>query len=94
MFDKITEHIYIHSAEHYTDRPNIGLIIGKKHTLLYDSGNSEKHVEKLKKELSEQGLPFPDRVLLSHWRIHCGHDTLLPSQYWVRIGWITLGRER
>ena len=50
MFDKITEHIYIHSAEHYTDRPNIGLIIGEEHALLYDAGNSEKHVEKLRKE--------------------------------------------
>ena len=66
MFEKITEHIYIHPAEHYTDRPNIGLIIGEEKALLFDAGNSKKHVKKLRAELSEQGLPFPDHVLLSH----------------------------
>ena len=78
MFDKITEHIYIHSAEHYTDRPNIGLIVGEKSVLLFDSGNSEKHVEKLKAELLEQGLPFPDKVLLSHW--HWDHS--FGAKFW------------
>ncbi len=78
MFDKITEHIYIHSAEHYTDRPNIGLIIGEKQTLLYDAGNSAEHVVKLKKELLEQGLPFPDHVLLSHW--HWDHS--FGAKFW------------
>ena len=48
MFDKVTEHIYIHPAEHYTDRPNIGLIVGEKSSLLFDAGNSAVHVEKLK----------------------------------------------
>ena len=78
MFDKITEHIYIHAAEHYTDRPNIGLIVGEKHALLYDAGNSAEHVEKLKKELLEQGLPLPDHVLLSHW--HWDHS--FGAKFW------------
>lgn len=78
MFNKITEHIYIHPAEHYTDRPNIGLITGEKYSLLYDAGNSEKYVEKLKAELSEQGLPFPDFVLLSHW--HWDHS--FGAKFW------------
>ena len=78
MFDKVTEHIYIHPAEHYTDRPNIGLIVGEKFSLLYDAGNSAKHVEKLKSELSEQGLPDPDFVLLSHW--HWDHS--FGAKFW------------
>ena len=78
MFDKVTEHIYIHPAEHYTDRPNIGLIVGEKFSLLYDAGNSAKHVEKLKSELSEQGLPHPDFVLLSHW--HWDHS--FGAKFW------------
>ncbi|MBQ4546325.1 MAG: MBL fold metallo-hydrolase [Oscillospiraceae bacterium] len=78
MFDKVTEHIYIHPAEHYTDRPNIGLIVGEKFSLLYDAGNSAKHVEKLKSELSEQGLPRPDFVLLSHW--HWDHS--FGAKFW------------
>jgi len=78
MFDKVTEHIYIHPAEHYTDRPNIGIIVGEKFSLLYDAGNSAKHVEKLKNELSEQGLPHPDFVLLSHW--HWDHS--FGAKFW------------
>lgn len=78
MFEKISGHIYIYSAEHYTDRPNIGLVIGENKTLLFDSGNSEKHVEKMKKNLSEKGLPFPDYVLLSHW--HWDHS--FGAKFW------------
>ena len=78
MFDKITEHIYIHPAEHYTDRPNIGLIAGEEKTLLFDAGNSEKHVKKLKNKLSEQSLPHPDYVLLSHW--HWDHS--FGAKFW------------
>lgn len=67
MFRKVTEHIYIRACEAYTDRPNIGLIIGKDYTLLYDAGNSAANVAQLKKELAQQGLPCPDFVAISHW---------------------------
>ena len=67
MFEKITEHIYVRPYEEYSDRPNIGLIIGEKHTMLYDAGNSAANVEQLKRELEEQGLPMPDLVAVSHW---------------------------
>lgn len=72
MFEKITEHIYIRPCEGYTDRPNIGLIVGEKYSMLYEAGNSRFHVELMKKELSEQGLPFPDFVAVSHW--HWDHS--------------------
>ena len=78
MFSKITEHIYIHPAEHYTDRPNIGYILGKNKALVFDAGNSENHVEKLKRELTEHGLPLPDYVLLSHW--HWDHS--FGAKFW------------
>lgn len=78
MFSKITEHIYIHPAEHYTDRPNIGYILGKNKALVFDAGNSKNHVEKLKKELTEQDLPLPDYVLLSHW--HWDHS--FGAKFW------------
>lgn len=71
MFEKLTEHIYVYPCDGYTDRPNIGLIIGEK-TLLFDSGNSASHVELMKKDLIEQGLPLPDYVVLSHW--HWDHS--------------------
>ena len=78
MFNKISEHIYIHPAEHYTDRPNIGLIIGDKYAILYDAGNSEKHVANMKAELFEENLPSPDFVLLSHW--HWDHS--FGAKFW------------
>ncbi len=78
MFNKVNEHIYIYPAEHYTDRPNIGLVVGEKQTLLFDAGNSAEHVEKMKRELSAQSLPFPDLVLLSHW--HWDHS--FGAKFW------------
>ena len=72
MFEKITDHIYIHPAETYTDRPNIGLVAGEKYSLLFDAGNSVYHVNNLKKELCEQGLREPDYVIVSHW--HWDHS--------------------
>ncbi|MBQ6878179.1 MAG: MBL fold metallo-hydrolase [Oscillospiraceae bacterium] len=75
---KISEHIYIYPAEHYTDRPNIGLIVGEKKTLLFDAGNSEKHVRKIKNEIYEKALPLPDFVLLSHW--HWDHS--FGAKFW------------
>lgn len=72
MFEKLTDNIYMHKCEFYTDRPNIGLIVGEKHSLLFEAGNSVYHVENLKKEIEEQGLKFPSYVALSHW--HWDHS--------------------
>lgn len=54
MFKKLTEHIYVRACESYTDRPNIGLIVGDKYALLYDAGNSAVHVTQMKEELAKQ----------------------------------------
>ena len=67
MFEKVTEHIYVYPCDGYTDRPNIGLIIGSKYSLLYDTGNSEVHVDLMREALVQQGLPMPDFVVNSHW---------------------------
>lgn len=72
MFEKLTEHIYVYPCDGYTDRPNIGLIIGSKYTLLFDAGNSADHVELMKQDLMEQNLPMPDAVVCSHW--HWDHS--------------------
>lgn len=72
MFQKYSEHIYIRPYQHYTDRPNIGYIRGKRGALLFDAGNSGANVELLKKELAEAGLPRPQFVALSHW--HWDHS--------------------
>ena len=72
MFQKLTDHIYVYQFDGYTDRPNIGLIVGEKYTLLFEAGNSAAHVELMKKNLEVQGLPTPDFVAVSHW--HWDHS--------------------
>ena len=59
MFEKVTDHIYVYPFNGYTDRPNIGLIVGEKRALLFEAGNSAAHVELIKKDLEEQKLPQP-----------------------------------
>jgi len=72
MFNKFSDRIYIHPPEHFTDRPNIGLIVGDKYTLLFEAGNSAANVELLKGRLLTQDLPQPDFVAVSHW--HWDHS--------------------
>lgn len=72
MFEKLTEHVYVYPCDGYTDRPNIGLIVGSKYALLYDTGNSKVHVDLMKEALIKQGLPMPDFVVDSHW--HWDHS--------------------
>ncbi len=72
MFEKYSDRIYIQPAEHYTDRPNVGLIVGDKYTLLFEAGNSAENAALLKERLAQQGLPRPDFVAVSHW--HWDHS--------------------
>lgn len=72
MFNKFSDRIYIQPPEHFTDRPNIGLIVGDKYTLLFEAGNSAANVELLKGRLLTQDLPQPDFVAISHW--HWDHS--------------------
>lgn len=71
MFEKLTEHIYVYPCDGYTDRPNIGLVVGAKYALLYDAGNSAAHVELLKEALAELSFSI-NFVVLSHW--HWDHS--------------------
>ena len=72
MFNKFSDRIYIQPPEHYTDRPNVGLIIGDKYTLMFEAGNSRANVQLLKSRLEKQSLPQPDFVAISHW--HWDHS--------------------
>ncbi len=83
MFEKISEHTYYRPAEPFTDRPNVGLIIGEKFSLLFEAGNSAENAKQLKDELSEQGLPYPDFVAVSHW--HWDHSFGLCAWESVKI---------
>ncbi len=72
MFEQITEHIHVYPCDGHTDRPNVGLIIGSKYTLLFDAGNSETHVEMMKHDMQKQDLHPVNAIVLSHW--HWDHS--------------------
>ena len=72
MFNRFSDRIYIQPPEHYTDRPNVGLIVGDRYTLMFEAGNSAENVKLLKERLAEQNLPQPDFVAVSHW--HWDHS--------------------
>lgn len=73
MFQQVTKHIYIYPYhDGYTSSPNIALIVGEKHTLLFDAGMSQSHARLMQRELAQQGLPLPDFCCLSHW--HWDHS--------------------
>ena len=50
-----------------TDRPILGMVVGKNKTLLIDAGNSEDHVNFFLDELQNRGVQNPDIVVLTHW---------------------------
>lgn len=72
MFEKVTENIFVRPYERYSDRPNIGLICGRTHSLLYDARNSSYHIMEIRRDLDALEIPEPDYVALSHW--HWDHS--------------------
>lgn len=67
MFERISEHVYYRMAEAYSDRPTIGYIRGAHGALLFEAGSSPKHAACIRQELTQQQLPLPSYVAVSHW---------------------------
>lgn len=59
-----------------TDRPILGMVVGKEKTLMIDAGNSEAHTQLFLEMLKEQNISNPDFVALTHW--HWDHILGLP----------------
>lgn len=59
-----------------TDRPILGMVVGKEKTLMIDAGNSEEHAQLFLEMLKEQNVSSPDFVALTHW--HWDHIFGLP----------------
>lgn len=64
---KFSERTYYLSPTHKTDRPILGAIIGDRHVLMIDGGNSPQHVDLFLKELAQNGINMPSFVVLTHW---------------------------
>lgn len=64
--NKIGKSFWYISPISVTDRPILGMVVGKNKTLMIDAGNSEDHANYfMKKTLGE--IPYPDMVVLTHW---------------------------
>jgi len=65
----LTDYAHYLPASATTDRPILGVVHGKRYTLLIDGGNSLAHAQVLKDALENTNLPQPDFVTLthSHW---------------------------
>ncbi|MGE7908273.1 MBL fold metallo-hydrolase [Lysinibacillus xylanilyticus] len=50
-----------------TDRPILGMVVGRNKTLMIDAGNSEKHAKYFLDELLKRNVSNPDMVVLTHW---------------------------
>lgn len=50
-----------------TDRPILGAVVGEKHTLMIDAGNSEAHAQLFIDALANEGINAPSLVALTHW---------------------------
>ncbi|WP_166705316.1 MBL fold metallo-hydrolase [Bacillus albus] len=59
-----------------TDRPILGMVVGKEKTLMIDAGNSEEHAKLFLEMLKEQNVSSTDFVALTHW--HWDHIFGLP----------------
>ncbi len=67
MFKKVCENVYYMPHDHYADRPAIGLVVGERSVLLYDSGNSYKHAKEILDGVRAiTNLPI-EYTVLSHW---------------------------
>ncbi len=50
-----------------TDRPHLAVIVGDRHTLMVDAGNSAAHAGLLLSALACAGLRPPDYLAITHW---------------------------
>ena len=83
MLKRLTERAWYLPWEEETDRPNLCYLLGERHSLAVDAGNSPAHVGKLYRALEEQGLPLPDFTVLTHW--HWDHTFGLGAVHGVGI---------
>lgn len=83
----IGQHFWYMTAVALTDRPILGLVVGKEKSLLIDAGNSAAHIKDFIQRLSQQNIPLPTEVVLTHW--HWDHifglAALEVEQSWAHI---------
>ncbi|WP_426448131.1 MBL fold metallo-hydrolase [Paenibacillus sp. S-38] len=64
---KVGERFWYQTPVSETDRPILGMVVGRERRLMIDAGNSEAHARYFLEELAERGIGAPDLVVLTHW---------------------------
>lgn len=64
---KIGERFWYMTPVSETDRPILGMVVGKHKNLMIDAGNSEAHADYFLKELYKKQVSKPNMVVLTHW---------------------------
>ncbi len=69
---KLTDHVYVLPFDADTDRPNLGYIASVECPVLFDAGCGPKNVKLLQRQLAENSLPQPEKIVISHFHWdHC-----------------------
>ena len=66
-FQQVSPHVYWLSPDPSTDRPILGVISGKRGSLIVDAGNSSAHAQVLLEQIYSHDLPAPAYLFLTHW---------------------------
>jgi len=66
-FDHVTPHICRLAPDATTDRPALGVVVGRQRTLVVDAGASPVHAETLLQEIARAGLAAPSLLAITHW---------------------------
>ncbi len=65
--NQLSDHVYWLPPDASTDRPVLGVVVGRRGSLLVDAGNSPAHARLLLSEIERLGLASPRFAVLTHW---------------------------
>lgn len=69
---RLSDNMFYTSYEVRRDRPNLGYIKGRNHSVMVDAGASRSHAETFLTTLADAGLEMPAYTVLTHW--HWDHS--------------------
>ncbi len=84
MLKKVTDRIYIMDYDDSKDRALLALIIGEKHSMIVDAGNSYSHIEEFASLIESKGVDNLKYLGITHW--HWDHVFGIDFMNLVTIG--------
>ena len=64
---QLSQHIFWYSPDGRTDRPILGVVVGRRKSLMIDAGASTEHAATFLTALDDAGIPAPAYLVLTHW---------------------------